>query len=85
MKWNPLEVLFKWLVALIFLPPLVCAVLQIVVAYLTQLLPILVVIAVAAGLAAGVGAAAGNGRRSAPRRIGSNGPPRRVLPNHEQR
>jgi len=78
---NAFDTFMKWILALIFLPPLLCGVLQIVVAYLNLLLPMLVVIAGAAGLAAGVGAALANGRRPAPRRISGGAPHRApILP-----
>jgi hypothetical protein len=86
MNWNPFEWLMKWILILIFGPPLLILLLQILVGYLAQLLPFLIsqllppliLIAVIVGLAAGVGCALMSGRRSTPRRIGgSYGPPLR--------
>ena len=78
MKSNPFDWLIKWILALAFGPPLLCLVLQILMAWLVQLLPILILLMAIGGLAGGVGAALTSGGRSAPRRIGgSYGPPLR--------
>jgi putative effector of murein hydrolase LrgA (UPF0299 family) len=77
MRWNPFDWLIKWILILLFVPPLVSILLQILAARLAQTLPILIVVAVVVGLVAGVSRAA-IGRRPRMTRGSGYGAPNRA-------